>query len=178
MANTKKQSLVDEIQNTIQETKNFILVKFEKTKHTTLEELRRELKKNDASLSVVKNTLFEKAINKLMSQDKTLENVKKVFPIKESSALMSFKGDWSNALKAFNTFTKKNESMGYKVAHLDSTVYDADSLKRIAELPSKLELLAKVIGGMKSPMAHTTRSMKFNMQKFVYILSQRSQQAE
>lgn len=177
MANTKKTSLVDRVITSIQETSNFALVKFEKTKHTTLESLRRDLKKNNASISVVKNTLFEKALNKAASTDKTLTDLKKqALPLKENSALLILKGDWINGLKAFYEFIKKEESIGFKIGLIEKTVYNSDSLKRLAQLPGKDQLIAKVIGSIKSPMARTTRALQFNMQKLVYVLSQKSQQ--
>lgn len=177
MANTKKTSLVDSMISILEETSNFVLVKFHKTKHTTLEKLRRELKKNNASISVVKNTLFEKALNKLDSKDIDVEDLKKqALPLKDNSAFLALKGDWIKGLKAMYEFMKKEESITFKVGQIDKTVYDSATLVKLAQLPGKDQLIAKVIGSMKSPMARTTRALKFNMQKLVYVLSQKSQQ--
>ena len=177
MANTKKTSLLEKISAAFDETSNFALVKFDKTKHLTLESLRKNLRKSDASIAVVKNTIFEKTINKLSAKNESLtEFRKKVFPLKESSALLIMKGDWSNGLKAFYEFSKKNESLSFKFGHLDNKVYTNKDLMAIAKLPGKVELMGKLIGTMKNPIARTTRSLTSNMQKLAYILNQRSQQ--
>jgi len=44
----------------------------------------------------------------------------------------------------------------------------------MAELPSKEELLGKIIGSMKSPMSKFVYALKFNTNKLVYILKQKS----
>lgn len=72
MANLKKQETVTEILNTLQGSENIALIKFEKTTHISLEGLRKDLKKNKAKLSVIKNTLLEKAVNKLATEKETL----------------------------------------------------------------------------------------------------------
>ena len=177
MANTQKQAIVDQLLEKFGQTTNFALVRFEKTSHKALEELRNTLKKNNASLNVIKNSLFEKAINKVSSDNRSFKDLRdKAFPIKEKSAILFLREDASAGLKVLNDFAKKNDSVGFKVGIIDNVVYDAKSLERIAGLPGKDQLIAKIIGSFKSPMARTTRAMKNDMQKLVYILSQKSQQ--
>ena len=56
MAHKSKVAIVDKVTQSIEQNSNFALVKFEKTTHKTLEELRRELRKSESTLQVVKNT--------------------------------------------------------------------------------------------------------------------------
>jgi large subunit ribosomal protein L10 len=160
----------------LQESSNFALVKFEKTTHTSLEQLRKELKKNDAKLQVVKNRLFQKAVNRFLTTKKSLYDIHDKDTVKENSAVLFLKNDWNNALKAFHEFSKKEKTVSFKIGHLDDKVYKKSELEQIAQLPSRPELIAKLIGGMKSPMVRVTRSMKFNMQKFVVILNEKAKQ--
>jgi len=177
MPTKQKADIVDKVINSLSDNSNFALIKFEKTTHKTLEELRRELHKSDSKISVIKNTLFEKAVNKL-SQSKTdfVEMSKKSFPLVDKSALLVFKGEWIEGLKAYYDKVKDNESFSFKFGYIDNKVYGSDDLVKLSQLPGKDQLRAKIIGTMKNPMVRTTRSLKFNMQKFVYILSQKAQQ--
>ena len=84
------------------------------------------------------------------------------------------KGDWAEGLKAYYEKVKTDNAFSFKFGYIDEQVYEAGDLKKLAQLPSKNELYAKILGGMKNPMVRTTRSLKYNMQKFVYILSQKS----
>lgn len=178
MANTAKQSVVDTLITHISSESNFVLVKFDKTKHKTLEALRRDLGKNNASLKVVKNSLLQKAFNKLGQSKKEFRELnKKYLPLKEVTAIVTLNSDWSTGLKAFHTFSEKEKSLGFKFGLIDNTPYGSDEIVKIAKLPGKDQLVGKLLGSMKSPTAHFVNAMKFNMQKFVYILSQKSQKA-
>ena len=177
MANLQKQETVTEILNTLQGSENIALIKFEKTTHISLEGLRKDLKKNKAKLSVIKNTLLEKAVNKLATEKETLKDFgTKAFPLKETTGLLTFDTDWSSALKAFSEYAKKDSTLSFKAGILDGNVYLTEELKRIATLPSKAELVAKVIGSMKSPSTKLVYSMKFNLQKLVFVLAEKSRQ--
>ncbi|KKQ01763.1 MAG: 50S ribosomal protein L10 [Candidatus Roizmanbacteria bacterium GW2011_GWA2_36_23] len=175
MANQIKKIQIDQLLNILQGSENFLLIKFGKTSHQTLENLRNELKKNGSKLSVLKNTLFEKAINKLSITNNALNNFKKhLVPLNESNALLTFKTDWNKALKSLHAFMQKEKSLTYRSAILDNQVYKDKEIEKIAQLPGKDELIAKVIGCIKNPVGKLVYSMKFNTNKLVYILKQKS----
>ncbi len=177
MANTKKRDIVSEISETLASGSNFALIKFEKATHKTLEDLRKKLRVSNTKINVIKNTLFEKAINKLSAKEKTFTEIRqKEFPIKDRTALVVFKGDWMDALKTFFTFTKSDEAFGFKFGRIENVVYSDTQLVQLAQLPSKDQLRAQLIGTMKNPIARTARALTFNAQKLVYILTQKAQQ--
>lgn len=177
MPNTKKTQEVNTLIAQLQEAPHFVVVKFEQTTHKALEQLRQELKKTSTKLRVVKNTLFEKTLTGLAGKDKNIEELtKKVFPLKENSALLTMSGDYAAALSAFFTFTKKDKSLSFKFGVLDKTIYLGPELDKIAKLPGREVLLAKLIGGMKSPSSKLVYSMKFNISKLTLVLKERSKQ--
>ncbi len=178
MANTKKLALGQKIQDLLSQYQNFALIKIDKTSHQKLEELRKELKKNQSSFKVVKNTLFEKTINKLTKDNKSMfELAKSFFPLKETSALLLLEKEWNNGLSAFYQFIKKETSLTFKFGQLDQKSYPGEELLKIAQLPSKDQLLANLIGSFKSPSYRLVNSMKFNISKLVYILKEKSKKA-
>lgn len=177
MASIKKTTQLQSLIDVLNTSKNFALIKHEKTKHLALEALRKELKANDSTVKVMKNSLLEKAIKKMGSSNNALKDFgSKALPLKETTALVSFKGDWSKGVSAFHKYSQKEQSLTFKFGLLDNKVYGADDLNKIAKLPPKAELVAKLIGSMKSPMYGLVYGMKFNMQKFVYILNAKAKQ--
>lgn len=178
MASQKKIAQVESLAKIVDKNKNFILLKHTKTTHKNLEELRKNLKKNKSYLDVIKNTLFEKTINKLSAKDKLLLDLrKKFFPIREPSAIMYFDSDWSGGLNSLHKFIQKDKTVSFKFGLLDGQLYDQPTMERIAELPSKDQLIAKIIGSFKSPAQRLVYSMKFNLTKFAIILNQKSKKA-
>lgn len=177
MASQKKTTEVQELTDLLNNASHFALIKFDKTTHKSLEELRRELRKSKTTVRVVKNTLFEKTIDKLISEKKELEELKrKVFPLKESTAVITLEGDYSEGLSAFFKFAKKDPTLTFKFGILDSTVYLGPELEKIAKLPGRDQLIAKLIGGLKSAPYHLTYTMKFSITKLTLTLKERAKQ--
>lgn len=175
MPNTKKRELVDKLIDSLKNTQNFALVTFEKTNHQALESLRKRLKKENAQFKVIKNTLLEKAINKLANSNKLFFEFKKKFlPFRDLTALIILSTDWSPPLKTFYEFSQKEKSLSFKVGFIDKITYDEPGLSKLAKLPAKNELISSMLGNMKAPTTHFIYSLKYNVQKFVFILSQRS----
>ena len=167
MPNAKKVATVDQITNKLRENQNVTLIGFEKTSHIALENLRKSLRKTNATMSVVKTSLLEKAIE-MVSELTDFKG--KALPIKHSTAVVHMQSDWSAGLKAIFDFAKKDPSVSFKIAFLDNVIYDRSSLEKLAQLPSKLELLSAVIGSMKSPVTRVDRAIKFPMTYFVNVL--------
>ncbi|MGB9883078.1 MAG: 50S ribosomal protein L10 [Microgenomates group bacterium] len=174
MVNQLKKNKVEELKTILSNSKNFLLVKIDRTTHQNLELLRKQLKKDNSSIKVIKNTLFEKAVNQLTNNKLFLELKKKFLPLKETSAIVTFKNDWSSPLKAIYNFLKKEKSLSFKFALLDEALYQAADVEKIAQLPSRNELLGKVIGSLKAPINRLVYSLKFNTNKLVYILKEKS----
>ncbi|QQG44025.1 MAG: 50S ribosomal protein L10 [Candidatus Roizmanbacteria bacterium] len=177
MVNTSKKNQVQSFIDLIEKNKNFVIVSFEKTLHTTLESLRKDLRQSGAKIKIIKNSLFQKALNKEALKNKNLEDLQKKFKeLQKNSAILMLGDQWNKGLSAFYNFAKKETFLSFKIGFLDDQVYMNDDLKKIAQLPSKEELLAKVIGGLKTPISNLNYALKFNMQKFVYILTAKSKQ--
>lgn len=92
MANINKKNQVDSIFQLIEKNSNLLLVKIGKTTHQGLETLRKELRKSDSKVKVIKNTLFEKAINKIALKNKLFVDFKKtIFPLKRNGRVNNFR---------------------------------------------------------------------------------------
>ena len=175
MVSQDKKSQVDQLVANLNSNPHFFIIGFEKTKHQSLEGLRKDLKKSQSKLLIIKNTLFSKALNKFATSNKAIrELISNIANLKNQSAIVSLSADWATGLKAFYNYAKKETTVNFKAGFLDNQYYDQVLLERIAKLPGKDELVAKVIGSMKSPMSQLVCALKFNTNKFVYILKQKS----
>lgn len=179
MVNPIKKNQVDSIFQLIEKSPNILLVKIGKTTHQSLESLRKELRKSNSKIKVIKNTLFEKSINKIALKNKIFQDLKKQFlPLKETTALVTLGEKWNEGLKTLYLFSKKDSSLSFKLGLLDKSLYDTEKTLQIAKLPSKEELLSKIIGSMKSPMSKFVYALKYNTNKFVYILNTKSKEVK
>lgn len=171
MASTKKVEQVKSIQDLINNTPNFALIGFNKIKHQNLEELRKSVRKTSAKIKVVKNNLVKKALTKLSIEDKKYSTIiKQSKDIKENTALLILDQDYSGALKSVLDYSKTDENISFKFGLLDGIVYEALELAKIAALPSKDQLLSKLLYIFKGPSSRLYYSIKSPMSKIINIL--------
>lgn len=170
MPNTKKVAVVDDLSQKFTSNSNITLLGFDKTSHIALENLRKAVRKTDSRLSVVKSSLLAKAVEKT---PELKDFSSKVLPLKNTTALVQMGNDVTATLKAIFDFAKKETSVFFKMGFLDSVTYDAKSLEKLAQLPSRLVLLGKVVGSLKSPLNRIDSAIKFPMSYFVSTLKAR-----
>lgn len=177
MASKKKINIVASVEQSLDGSGDFALIKFDKVTHKDLESLRKDLKKNNANLKVIKNSLFQKAINKISQKNMAFKEIaEKFFPVVNRSAIIIFKDNWFDGLKAYHNTVKDNENISFKFGYIGKIAYDENGMLKLANLPGQDEIMGKLIGAMKNPIVRTTRSMKNPMQKFVFVLNAKAKQ--
>jgi len=177
MANNQKKEIVKKIGESITNNKNFLLIKYQAINAQTFTDLKNKLKKVNASVTVIKNTLFEKAINIFSIKEKKLKDIKtKFFPLKEPTAVVYLGENWSLALKSLSDFIKNVKNISYKLGILDNELYDQNQLLKISRLPGKDQLAVKIISSLQNPTRKFIYSFRFNINKFVYLLKQKSKE--
>ena len=61
--------------------------------------------------------------------------------------------------KIANDFAKDHPNLEFKMGYVEGAFYDADKLTELAKIPSREELIAKLLGSLKAPVSN-----------FVYLL--------
>ena len=128
------------------------------------EQLRRQLKENNGELLAAKKTLFSLALKDARLPD-TLAEL-------DGSLMVAFSyGDEVTAAKVLADFIKKNaEVLTLRGGMVNGTILDQAGIKTLATLPSRLELLAKLVGSLQSPMSGLVGVMHGTLGKFVRTL--------
>lgn len=142
-----KKVVVEEIKEKIQNAKSVVLVKFSGLTVSEDTELRREFRKNNVEYKVLKNTLVRKAFNDLgvTDFDEDLNGPTSVaFGLDETGAAKIIMG----AVKKYDT------KVAIKSAFVDGGRVDANGVKALASMPSKEELIAKMLGSMQAPLSN------------------------
>lgn len=165
MPNVKKIQRVSSLVEKLKQSPNFVLFHFANTPHQKMEELRKKLHQASSKIQVVKNILFKIAANKLKKKELTSDEV-----LKGQSALLTLLGDWSKGMATFYKFAKTDGSLSFKIGIIEGKIYQKDELERLAQLPSREELVSKIITSLKSPQTRIIYSMRFGMLKLVNVL--------
>jgi large subunit ribosomal protein L10 len=142
-----KVQVVEDIKAKIQNAKSVVLVKFAGLSVAEDTELRREFRKNNVEYKVLKNTLVRRAFNDLgvTDFDEDLNGPTSV----------AFGADETGASKVIIDAVKKYENkVSVKSAYVDGGYVDVNGVKALASMPSKEELIAKMLGSLQAPIAN------------------------
>lgn len=175
MANLKKTSYVSDLLAKLQENPHLILVSFTTTSHKAMEGFRSKLhaQSEPIQLIVLKNSLFKIAFDKLNKKENVLseEDSQKLQDFTNGQiALMLVQNDWHSALKTLKDFAKEDETISFRAGVIDGTIYEAKGLEDLANLPSKEQLIAKLIGTLKAPHSRFVYSLQYNTTKLVNVI--------
>ncbi|MGB9707153.1 MAG: 50S ribosomal protein L10 [Microgenomates group bacterium] len=177
MVNQKRLIQLNLYLNLLEKANNFLIIGYKAISHQALENLRKELKKYNAQIKVIKNTIFEKTVNRLQQKNLLLKSAKKqFFPLKENSALIILKEDYISGLKILYNEAKNNKNLYFKFGILEDNLYDNEQLQRISQLPSRNELLSSILTALKMPVYKLSLASKFNLIKLINILKEKSKQ--
>lgn len=122
--------------------------------------LRRALQSADCDYTVTKNTLC-----KIASKGTNFEAIESI--LKGPSAIAFGFGDEVQAAKVVSKFIKETKKGEITGAVLDGRLLSADEAQKLASLPAKEELYAKILGSINSPASGIVYSINGVMSALV-----------
>jgi len=125
--------------------------------------LRKEARGQGVQLRVLKNTLARRAVN-----DTPFAGLadKMVGPL-----VYGFSSDPVAAAKVLSNFAKSNDKLVVKAGAMPNVVMDDAGVKALATLPSREELLAKLMATMRAPIGQFVRTLNEVPARFVRTLA-------
>ncbi|MBO4251706.1 MAG: 50S ribosomal protein L10 [Clostridia bacterium] len=142
-----KKQVVEEIKEKIQNAKSVVLVSSKGLSVADDTALRREFRAKDVEYKVLKNTLVRRAFNDLGINDFD-EDL-------NGPTTIAFGADETQAAKIIMDAVKKYDSkISVKCAYVDGSKVDANGVKELAAMPSKEELVAKMLGSLQAPISN------------------------
>ena len=163
MPNTKNIKQVEVLTDKLGRAKAIYFTEYLGLNVEDITELRRDFHKSDVEYEVAKNTLL-----KLAAKNNGLEGMDQYLSGPTAIAL-SYKDPTSPA-RVLKNFTKDHELPEVKAIYFDGDLLDGSELKRIAEMPTKEELLAMFAALMNSSMTKLARTLQAPMANVGYAL--------
>lgn len=135
----KKQCIIDEITERVSASTSVVFFEYRGLTVSEMMELRRALRASGSDLKVYKNTLVKRALDGLNYDLASELNGPKA---------MAYGEDMIAPIKAVNEFAKTHPALELKVGIVEGKVTDLDTLKKLAVLPGRDELLTMLAGGL------------------------------
>ncbi|MDR2196807.1 MAG: 50S ribosomal protein L10 [Coriobacteriales bacterium] len=160
MPNQAKRQQVERIKDEISAAEVIWVVDYRGLTVKATEELRGIIRAEGALLKVYKNSFTELALADLgyPSLGAVLEG---------PSAFVFANGDPVASAKALRTYAKSNPNLEIKGGLLNKSVVSADQVLAIASLPSREELIAKLLGTIKNPLSGIVQVLNGPTSQFV-----------
>ena len=159
-----KEQIVSELQVKLKEANLGVLTSFSKMNVEKMEALRNVLRKSNAELKVVKNTLLDIAA-KETAFSVLADHFK--WPI---AIVLGYK-DPVEPTKALIDFAKKNPELEIKIGILDGKILNKSDLTSLAELPSREVLLGKLVSVMAAVPTSLVTVLNGVQRDFVQVLN-------
>ena len=168
MDRIKKEALVERIKEIFSTSMAAIVIDYKGLEANETVTLRKELQKVPSKIKVVKNTLAKIAV-----QGTPFEEISNEFV--HTRALVFTESDPVGQAKAITEFAKKNEKLkiasGILVTGGKVSMLDAAQLEALAKLPSKEELISKLLFLLNAPITQLVRTIHEVPASFVRTLS-------
>ena len=145
-----KRPIVQEISENIKDAQSVVVVDYRGLTVAEDTQLRKALREAGVSYKVYKNTLVNRAIagTEFESLKESLEG---------PSAFAISKDDATAPARILAKFAKTAPALEIKAGVVEGTFYDANGMKAIANVPSREELLSKLLGSLQSPITNLAR---------------------
>ena len=169
MPNNHNVETLAALKEELQDVKAMWVVDYRGLSVKQVTELRNQIREVDASMKVYKNTIMHIALNdlELPSLDEVLEG---------PSAFVFAGEDPVASAKALKDFAKTNKNLVIKGGMMDESFVNAEQVEAIASLPSREELIAKLLGTINNPLVQTVRVLNAPMEAFARAVNQIAEQ--
>ena len=155
----EKKAVVAEVSAEVAQAQTVVVAEYRGITVENMTQLRAKARAEGVYLRVLKNTLARRAI-----QDTPFSGIadQLVGPL-----AYGFSKDPVAAAKVMHEFSKANDKFVIKAGAMPNFVMSAKDVGNLASMPSREELLAKLLGTMQAPIAQFVRTLNEVPTKFV-----------
>jgi len=164
MARPEKVKQVEELAEIFNNARGVVLNDFTGLNVEKISELRRLCEKAGVEFRVVKNTLAKRSIKGTPAED--LEQY-----FDGPTALASSRESENISAKILVKFAEEHELPRLKAGVVEGKVIDATHVLALAKLPSKEELMSKLLGGIMSPGNRLVSVLQGSLRNLLYALN-------
>ncbi len=145
-----KKPVVDEIAGNIKDAESVILVHYSGITVEADTELRKAMREAGITYKVYKNTMMNFAF-----KDTPCEPLSEL--LEGPNALAISKNDATAPVRIISGFAKKAPTVKMLAGVVEGNYYDEKGVAALASIPSREELLGKLLGSIQSPVSNLAR---------------------
>lgn len=171
MPTAKKETAIGELKERLERAGNLFFTNYAGLTVDEITRLRGELRKDGSTYAVAKNTLFSIAAGKELAEQ--LEQY-----LHGPTAIVFAGQDPVAPAKALKKFSDDVKPIEIKAAYIEGRVVGSEQVKALAALPSREELIAKMVGSIAAPLRGLVTVLSGNQSGLVRVLNSIREQKE
>jgi large subunit ribosomal protein L10 len=164
MKRSEKEAIIAEVAEKAARAVAMYFADFSKLTVSEETELRREFRKFGVEYNVVKNTLARKALQQLTGYDRVYDKL-----VGPTGIAFSY-DDPSAPAKIIKKYSEKLGKFKLKAAVIEKQVYDATRLNELANMPSRKDMVAAILGSLQAPASGIVGAINAVARDLVYVL--------
>ncbi|QEK11157.1 50S ribosomal protein L10 [Crassaminicella thermophila] len=142
-----KKQIVEEIKEKFSKAQSAVIVDYRGLTVEEVTELRKQMREAGVEYKIYKNTLMRLAVKDTDFESLTAD-------LTGPNAVAFGYEDPVTPARILNDFAKEHKALELKSGVVEGQYYDIETIKQIAEIPSREVLLAKFLGSIKSPLSN------------------------
>lgn len=159
----KKEAVVDSIKEKLEASQSVVLIDYRGLTVAEVTELRNQMREAGVEYQVLKNTMIKRAAEKA--------GIEGLDPILEGPTAVAFGiNDPVAPATILTKFAKDTKKITIKGGVLAGNAIDVAAVENLAKLPSKEELIAKMLGSLNAPITGLVMVLSGVTSKFVRTL--------
>lgn len=155
----EKAAVIEEVSAQVAQAGSIVLAEYRGLTVEKITQLRKQARESGVYLRVLKNTLVRRAV-KDTPYEKLADQM--VGPL-----MYGISADPVAPAKLIASFAKANDQLVVKGGAMPNVVMDVAGVQALATMPSREELLARLLGTMQAPVATFVRTLNEVPTKFV-----------
>ncbi len=161
----QKREQSDQLRGALSEVSTLFLLENTGLNVNDVNVLRSEIRKTEGTYKVVKNSVVKLAVEGT--------DLEVITPHMTGPKTLAFTdGDAVALAKALKTFIKKHPELSIRQAFLEGQLLDATQAEKIAELPSRDELISKLLYVLQSPIRRLAVALNSPIQQLAATVGQ------
>ncbi len=159
-----KKARVEKLSQKFKEAKSFVLADYRGLTVEQDTQLRRAMREAGIEYTVIKNS-----IARFAAKENGYDGLEEY--LKGPTAIALSLQDPVVPSKVMSRYAKEYEKLDIKAGVVEGRIFDIEGVKSIANLPSREELVAKVVGGLSGPLYGIVNVLNANIRGLAVVLN-------
>jgi large subunit ribosomal protein L10 len=155
----EKAVVIEEVSAEVAKAQSIIIAEYRGLDVASITVLRKTARESGVYLRVLKNTLVRRAVAGTPFEGLTTQLT--------GPLIYGISADPVTAAKVLSGFAKENDKLVIKGGALPNSLLNQEGVKALATMPSREELLSKLMGTMQAPITQFVRTLNEVPTKFV-----------